>query len=370
MKIEQYFDKQKKQKLWRVDVTVRGVRVRQGRFPSAKSARAFVFDLQNSRLRSAFGLPLETEPITIKKLMAELRANLKRSRQTRMLDLFEAAVDGHKSVELLSRKDLAAFKQSCEDAGLQPASIRNYRNELMAMLRRAGELFDELENWIPPRFPPLPRSEPRTRVLRPDELRAIFDQWRRPDCLPDENEQWRDCRLELCDIAQMMLLTASRREHIETILETNIDWSGGWATFRSNKIRSSHVVALNSQALAILRARSTRNPMFQTFADTVPHHVCRRVGLAAGIGYGRADKQGWTMHDLRRTAATWLESAGIPYSAVSGMLGHKRSDITAVYTLADRANLRRAADLLEQRWRDFDEASNEMAIQGGLKKVA
>lgn len=370
MKIEKYFDKQLKKDCWRVDVTVRGVRVRQGKFPSQNAARAFVFDLQNSRVRSAFGLPLKTEPITVKELIEALRENLKRTRQTRMLDLFESSVDPHKPVELLSRKDLVAFKQLCDDEGLQPASIRNYRNELMAMLRRAGELFDELETWIPPRFPPLPKSEPRTRVLRPDELRAIFDQWRRPDCLPDENEQWSALRLELYDIARMMLLTASRREHIESIIESNIDWSGGWATFRSNKIRSSHVVALNSQALAILRARSTRNPMFQTFVDTVPHHVCQRVGLAAGVGYGRADKQGWTMHDFRRTAATWLESAGIPYSAVSGMLGHKRSDITAVYTPADRANLRRAADLLEKRWRDFDEAINSFTVQDGLKKVA
>lgn len=369
MKIEKYFDKQLKQNCWRVDVTIHNERIRRGKFRTQTDVKQFVTDLRAQRLREQSGLSLPASPVTVNQLIAALREGTTNGGQLRVLHLFSKAVDCNKPVTRLSRVDMNAFKLVCEQLQFAPSTILNYRANLMALLNRAGELFESLDTWTPPKFPTLPRAESRQRVLRPDELIAIFDVWQRPDPLPRESLKWRDYRLDLCDVARLMLLTGARREHLETITEPAIDWQNGWLTLRSGKVKRSHLVALSASARAILQRRAGQRPMFRRFAASVPHYVCERVGRLAGVGYGQRDGYGWTMHDLRRTAASCLESAGLPYSAVSEQLGHKRKDVTAIYTRVDRENLRRAADLLESFCRDFDGQWRDLATRGETSRV-
>lgn len=44
---------------------------------------------------------------------------------------------------------------------------------------------------------------------------------------------------------------------------------------------------------------------------------------------------GWTFHDIRRTVATWLESAGCTEKEIALVLNHHRASVTSIYARAD-----------------------------------
>lgn len=212
------------------------------------------------------------------------------------------------------------------------------------------------------------KAEARSRVLTTDELTAICAAWRQPHCFPGESEKWRDYRLELYEQARLMLLTAARKEEIETISAAAIDWRNGWLNLHSGKVGRSHLIPLSASAMALLHRRKGREPMFDSLEASVPHYCGKRIGAASGIPFGQHQPHGWTIHDFRRTAATWIESSGIPYSAVSAMLGHKRKDVTAIYTQADRQQLQRAASLLEKLCRDIDGMLDDLNFNGDTQR--
>jgi site-specific recombinase XerD len=60
------------------------------------------------------------------------------------------------------------------------------------------------------------------------------------------------------------------------------------------------------------------------------------------------------MYDLRHCAATVMKNAGVPYSAVAAILGHKRKDQTATYTHAQLSTMRRGVESLESWCQEID----------------
>lgn len=345
MKFEKYFDKQLKRFCWRVNATVNGRRHRKGKFNNKAEAETFIADLQRQALDYRYGIA-SRRIVTINELLNKLESQATQSTQRVVLRLFREVVSSFKPVASLSRVDMAAFKASCDERQFQPATKSQYRQVLYALLNRAGELFEGLENWQPPKFPRLEKVQSRTRILTRDELRLLLACWGRQDCFKQESEKGRGYRLALFDIARMMLLTGARREEIQAITPEQIDWSDCWLRLRSNKVGRTHGIPLTETALNLLRARLNRKPIFGNFGTNM-HYTLTRLGREAGVPYGQQTATGWAMHDLRRSAATFLESSGIPYSAVSAMLGHKRRDMTAIYTQADKGNLWKAAEMLE-----------------------
>ena len=59
-------------------------------------------------------------------------------------------------------------------------------------------------------------------------------------------------------------------------------------------------------------------------ASSAVDHACR-------INAGAFKVEGWTPHDLRRTAASEMTSMGIPRLVVSKILNHAETGSTAVY---------------------------------------
>jgi len=345
MKLEKYFDKQLKRNCWRVNATISGYRHRKGKFSTKAEAERFLADLHQQALANRYGIA-RRESVSINQLLERLEVQATRQTQRVVIEIFRQSVEGFKPVQQLSRVNMAAFKAVCDARKLQPATLVQYRAVLYAMLNSAGELFESLGDWQPPRFPKVEKVESRSRILTRDELQLLLACWSRQDCFHQESEKGRRYRLALYDIARMMLLTAARREEIEAIEPGQIDWFEGWLNLKSGKVKRSHLIPLSQSAMTLLNARIQRQPMFGDFGSNM-HYTLKRLGREAGIQYGQQTATGWAMHDLRRTAATLIESSGIPYSAVSAMLGHKRKDMTARYTLADRQHLRSAAELLE-----------------------
>lgn len=340
--------------MWRIDVTINNQRYRRGKFRLYAHAESAIAGIRLLAQSDEYGLPSPLPPVTVGQLLEEAEWKCKRQQQQYVIALFRSVINQNKPVTELKRADMANFLDSLTARELSAGTIAHYKQTLYGILNRAGEWFVQLDDWFPPKFPRLEKPQARQRVLSIEELARLFAEWRRPECLSRESEKWRDYRLELYDVARLMLLTGARREEVEKITPASIQRREGWINLQSTKAKRWHAIPLNHDALELLASREQRKPMFQRFDSSVIYYVCRRVGLAANVKAGHKKDFGWTLHDMRRTAASFIESNGIAYSAVSATLGHKRADVTAVYTPAQVLEMRRAAELLQKHWREID----------------
>lgn len=174
MKIEKYFDKQIKEWRWRYDVTINNRRHRRGKLASERAARNAVAGLTVLAQHKLYGLREPSRPITVGELMDRAEEKCTRDVQKNLIALFRAAVDPHKAVTSLKRADMAKFLESLASRNLKAGTLGHYKTTLYSILNRAGEWFEELDEWYPPKFPRLPKANARTRVLTVDELARLF----------------------------------------------------------------------------------------------------------------------------------------------------------------------------------------------------
>jgi integrase len=171
-------------------------------------------------------------------------------------------------------------------------------------------------------------------------------------------------RAEVLDLFRLMLLTGAREGEILNLRQDQISWD--WRTVRivSKKGGGSvRVIPLSDSALEILKSR--QGPRFFSINRDKLYRVLNRTGENSGVAYGDNIDNGWVIYDLRHVAATVMENAGIPYSAVSAILGHKRKDQTATYAHAQMDTLRRAVEVLETHCREIDGFFSEKWAKSG-----
>ena len=193
---------------------------------------------------------------------------------------------------------------------------------------------------------PPAREQARDRVLTDDELRWL----------------WRACEAvgwPFGPLVKLLLLTAQRRDEVAGIKRAEIHLEKGiWAIPREKaKNNRAHEVHLSPAAVDVL--------------DSVPRIGARFVftstGSAPVSGFSRAkrrleaamlavkcDELGakcdpiphWTLHDLRRTAATGMARLNFPPHVVDKVLNHVSGTIrgvAAVYNRFEYLEERRAA---------------------------
>ena len=176
---------------------------------------------------------------------------------------------------------------------------------------------------------PLARRE---RVLTNEELHAV---WRATEEPGPFNA-----------IVRMLILTGQRREEAAGMTwgELDADLSTWSIPGRRAKNGVTHIVPLPSQAQAILRATPRREGTDLVFPG--------ERGMFSGWSKSkdRLDQRcgifNWTLHDLRRTAATGLQKLGVRLEVTEAILNHvagSRAGIVGVYQRHHWADEKRAA---------------------------
>lgn len=357
MKIDKYFDRKQKQYCWRFDFTLAGQRIRRGGFAKRVEAEKAVAALRLLSDRQAYGLPTGLPVHSVGDLLARLEQDPKLlSNRVVAFRYFAAVVGKRTPIVDLTRADLEKFLDHLQSRELRAATIRYYLALVSTYLRNVDRYFPAFENYRPPRFPPRPQITYRHRVLEQIELGKLFRAL--PEAWPGELRKTAIIRMKIFDVARLMLLTGARREEIVKIMPEHINRQSKTILLRSSKVQREHTIALSDTALEILDARIAitpeGRPLFDGLTNLLVTVILRRAAEQAGIPYGQQQNGGWSLHDCRRTAATIIEDAGIPYSAVMAQLGHKRTDMTARYTVPQMETLRRAALILENWCRDID----------------
>jgi len=184
----------------------------------------------------------------------------------------------------------------------------------------------------------------RDRVLSNDELRLIWN------ALPAG---------DFGDIVRLLALTAQRREEIGGLKWSEI--GGDLISLPAERVKNgrAHTIPLATPARAILGR--------QRFANRA--HVFGR-GQGGFSGWSRckaaldksiaAPLEPWTLHDLRRTAATRMADIGIQPHVIEAVLNHvsgHKAGVAGIYNRASYEPEKRAA---LDRW-----AENLLAIVEG-----
>lgn len=166
-------------------------------------------------------------------------------------------------------------------------------------------------------------------------------------------------------LAQLLLLTAQRRDEVARMTWAEVDADGLW-TLPSERTKNSreHLVPLPAPARAILAAvpRIAGRPGFvlttggaaasSNFAknkaklDAVMLSIARDEAIEAGRDPDGVEIAPWRLHDLRRTASTGMARLRQPIHVTEAVLNHATgavSGVAAVYNKYQYLDEKRAA---------------------------
>jgi len=95
-----------------------------------------------------------------------------------------------------------------------------------------------------------------------------------------------------------------------------------------------------------------------------------KIGCAAAdIPYGRNTENGFTLHDLRRTAKTFMRKAGIDKNIRMLIFGHSNtSDMDSRYDIIDEQDLLTAVDQLEIYLENVDQSVDQQQKRSSQKE--
>lgn len=206
---------------------------------------------------------------------------------------------------------------------------------------------DRVEVSPAARMKPPTSEQARDRVLSDDEVR-----WFWYAC---DHVGW-----PFGPLARLLLLTAQRRDEVATMTWAEIDLVKRVWTIPRHKAKNDriHEVQLSEAAIDVLRSlpRIGNGLVFTTTGETAVSGFSkskRRLDLAmliakrAKLGSCSANAiPGWTLHDLRRTAATGMARLKLPPHVIDRTLNHVSGTIrgvAAVYNRFEYVEERRAA---------------------------
>jgi integrase len=153
------------------------------------------------------------------------------------------------------------------------------------------------------------------------------------------------------DIVRLLLLTGQRRSEIGALQWSEVDLARKMIVLppARTKNKRKHELPLSRQALAIIERQPRRNSSPFLFSDVkgfknwdaAKARLDQRSGLAA-----------YTLHDIRRTAATGMAELGVQPHHIEAILNHvsgHKAGVAGIYNKARYVDEMRSA---LQRWAD------------------
>lgn len=178
----------------------------------------------------------------------------------------------------------------------------------------------------------------RDRVLTDDELRQV---WHAANASP-----------AFAGIVKVLILTGQRRSEVSRMEWSELDLDAGVWTLPKERTKNArlHQVPLSRQAVGIIKGLPRIGGRFVfTVNGQKPFN-----GFTAKEGFC-ADLPRWTLHDLRRTAASGMARLGVSLVVIEKVLNHvsgSLAGIVGVYQRHEFADEKRAA---LQLWTDHVE---------------
>lgn len=190
---------------------------------------------------------------------------------------------------------------------------------------------------------PPAKEASRDRVLSDDEIRWFWQ------ACGDIGQPWGA-------LAKLLLLTGQRRGEVVGLNDAELSGDEWHLPADRTKNGRAHVVPLTDAAQEVLanierlgnRWIFTTNGTAPVCGFTKGHgRICKRMEAIAADERGEpVEIPRWTLHDLRRTAATGMARLGIPVRVTEAVLNHSSgtaAGIVSVYQRHDYADEKRQA---------------------------
>jgi integrase len=130
--------------------------------------------------------------------------------------------------------------------------------------------------------------------------------------------------------SRALALTGCRRNEIESLLKSEIDWSGSALRLGTTKTGKS-IRPIGDAALAVLRdacERSSSKYVFPSITNNAKHHI----GLTEALQRIGGDKvPGLTSHGLRHSFSSTAEDIGFSIPTIKALIGHSSAGVTEGY---------------------------------------
>ena len=188
----------------------------------------------------------------------------------------------------------------------------------------------------------------RDRVLGPEELTEV---WRAAG----------DLGYPSGPLVRLLTLTAQRRGEVASMRWQDVDLDGALWTVPAEMTKPDrvHDVPLSGPAIDLLNSlpRFESGPfIFSTTSGAKPISGWSKAKLRldAKIIEGRKERlTDWTLHDLRRTAATHMAKAGVPVPVLSAILNHSPGSVQGITAIYNRFRYTEERRQALESWADF-----------------
>lgn len=144
-------------------------------------------------------------------------------------------------------------------------------------------------------------------------------------------------------IFQLLLLTAQRRGEVVGMLWREIDLKHGLWTVPGERTKNgkTHTIPLIPRVRAILKTQPRFESEFVFPARGKPEQAYSGYSKGKRSLDAAADLHDWTLHDLRRTAATGMASLGVAPHIVEKILNHSTGTFAGVAGVYNRFEYRK-----------------------------
>jgi integrase len=242
-----------------------------------------------------------------------------------------------KALDDVTRSDVASHldRINTDSGNASAGRARAHLNSFFMWCLRRGHV---RENIVLQTEEPKANGK-RKRVLTGDELRTVWNA-----C---------DMQTDFGRIVRLLILTGCRRQEIGSLRWSEVDLKAGTITISAERSKNhqEHVLTLPPLALSIIRSVPQRDGCDYLFGARGKGFVTWGHARAAF----KADVDGWTLHDCRRTVATKLADSiedgglGIQPHIIEAVLnhisGHKEGDAGTYNRASYKSDIRRALAL-------------------------
>ncbi|MCO6422242.1 tyrosine-type recombinase/integrase [Sinorhizobium meliloti] len=183
----------------------------------------------------------------------------------------------------------------------------------------------------------------RERVLTDEEVRLVW--------LACEKVGW-----PFGPFVKLLILTAQRRNEVAHAVRSEFQLGGNNQLWTIPPERSKngreHLVPLNSVVLEVISGiagvgetyllSTTGETPISGFSkakkaiDAEMLALAQKHAVASGLNPNDVNLEGWTLHDLRRTAASGMARLGVPVHVIEAVLNHQSGTIKGVAKIYNR----------------------------------
>lgn len=250
---------------------------------------------------------------------------------------------GERDIHAITKRDVIDVLDGIVDRG-SPVSANRLRAHLNTLFNWAKGRDIVQVNPLDGIKPPAPET-PRDRVLTDDELRLF---WRACD----------DLGQPFGPLFKLMLLTGQRRGEVGGMTEREVTGDLWTIPAARSKNGDEHTVPLSKAASDVLatveRIKGRPGYVFTTTGESPVSGFTRAATrlrekmaeIAAEDAGEPVEVAAFTLHDLRRTAATGMAGLGFPPHVVEAVLNHRsgtRRGVAGVYNRFSYADEKRQA---------------------------